>query len=340
MRGRGATPLEFEPVTSCMLCGSTEQHDAQGVSWEGVGFSYCYCGRCGLKYMRPRPTQRSYQAFYENSFWQQKMSASGFATVEGFDDTRVDQLELRMPKYGAGYARLKRHLSEVMKLTSQTRVLEVGCAFGFSLEWLHRDYGCPVFGIEPSADARERCQDAKCISLVANTAEEFFCDVQDARASDQYDLIFFKHSLENMTDPMPILNGVRERLTPSGILLVYTPNVEYFDSMNPYHPYIYSPETISRLIRLCGLEVFKLDASPTPTSRSVAVRVINPSYEIAVFARRGRAQDVAIPKVDPIELSRCHRHGKEAMIWKKLAIQDLARRIVIKGWDRLKRTTG
>ena len=338
--GRGAAPLEFEPVNSCMLCGGTEQHDAQGVSWDGIGFSYCYCGRCGLKYMRPRPTQGSYQAFYENNFWQQKMAASGFATVDGFDDARVNQLELRMPKYKSGYARLKRHLSEVMKLNSDTRVLEVGCAFGFSLEWLKRDYGCQVFGIEPSADARERCQDVQCISLVAKTAEELFCDVQGASVSDQYDLIFFKHSLENMTDPMPILSGVRERLTPSGILLVYTPNVEYFDSMNPYHPYIYSPETILRLLRLCGLEVFKLDASPTPVSRSAAISVLNPSYEIAVFARRGNAQDMPLAKVDPIELSRCHRYGKEAMIWNKLTTQDMARRILIKAWDKLKRIAG
>lgn len=142
-----------------------------------------------------------YQAFYENNFWQQKMAASGFATVERFDDARVDQLELRMPKYRSSYARLKRDLCDVMKLDSHTRVLEVGCAFGFSLEWLQRDYGCHVFGIEPSADARKRCQDAKCISLVAHTAEECFRDIQGTGASDQYDLIFFRHSLENMTDP-------------------------------------------------------------------------------------------------------------------------------------------
>lgn len=46
-----------------------------------------------------RPTGASYEVFYREQFWQQKMEATGFATVVGHDDGHVDQLEPRRSKY-------------------------------------------------------------------------------------------------------------------------------------------------------------------------------------------------------------------------------------------------
>ncbi|HIA03736.1 MAG TPA: hypothetical protein EYN66_17825, partial [Myxococcales bacterium] len=84
--------FQFTPIGKCILCESEKQHDAGGSSWQGIGFSYCICGGCGLKYMRPRPTPESYQRFYRDEYWQQNMRAQGYASVIEFNDENADQL--------------------------------------------------------------------------------------------------------------------------------------------------------------------------------------------------------------------------------------------------------
>src|SRR5687768_4342005 len=127
--------FEFESISACMLCNSSKRIDVKGVSWKGIAFSYCICSQCGLKYMHPRPTKTTYELFYRDKYWQDNLAGSGFPTLLEYSDPRIAQLELRMAKYKAVYRRLIRDLSSVMKLGSQVRILEVGCAFGFSLEW-------------------------------------------------------------------------------------------------------------------------------------------------------------------------------------------------------------
>jgi len=319
-----ASLFEFESVDNCMLCGSPEQHDVGGVSWLGIAFSYCYCKRCGLKFMRPRPTAESYQRFYRDHFWQQKMHAEGFTTAEGFDDTQLDQLDYRMSKYKSVYGRLTRHLQKIFPLGSEHRVLEVGCGFGFSLEWLNRDYGCEVFGIEPSEESRQRCVKAKAIHMLAGAAEEYFIDQVP---KDRFDVVLFRHCLENIVDPRSILTGVRDVLAPGGIVLVYTPNIEYFNSMNPYHPYIYSPSTLKRLLGQAGLGTFYVDTSPTLAERDAAVRLLNPSYEVACAARSAEPYDPEYPEFNAVKLAQSHDLGYKCRTWAELRLRDLGVRM-------------
>ncbi len=330
-------PFDFEPVPQCMLCGSEERHDVPGVAWRGVAFSYCLCARCGLKYMNPRPTVESYQRFFLDEYWQSNMAGRGFPSAQGYDDPSIDQMERRMPKYRQVYARIRQHLEETLPLTAETRALEVGCAFGYTLEWLHRDRGVQVFGIEPSAESIERCHAAGCIELVARTAEEYLFAGEPADAQ-RYDVILFSHCLETLADPMPVLRGVRQRLAPGGIVLLYVANVEYFDAMAPYCPFIYSPETLSRMLRLCGLEPSRLIHSPTPVDRATAVRVVNPNYQIVAFASAADHESpVEAPRIQPVEIARQHWWGNHASTWSELSVQDMFVRTLLRLKERLRR---
>jgi SAM-dependent methyltransferase len=319
-------PFEFEPVNECLLCGSTEQHDAQGVSRMGVAFSYCYCGRCGLKYMRPRPTPACYQRFYADLYWQQIATADTFPTFQGADDARIDQKELRLRKFRRIYKHVRKDLLQHQKLNSQTRVLEVGCGYGVTLEMLAGEFGCQVFGIEPSTEALARCAEAGCISIVGHTAEEYLVDASDVPLHEKYDVILIRHCLENLLNPLRVLRGICEYLKDSGLLVIYTPNVEYSNLMNPYHPYLFSPETLSRMMTMAGFQVFHLRASPSPTDRRTALRVINPDYQMTAFARRGQACEVRVPQVDPIKLAEMHHLGRAAMAWGGLSALDMLQR--------------
>ena len=328
--------FEFKAVNECILCGSDLQHDAGGASWQGVAFSYCICSGCGLKYMRPRPTPESYQKFYRNEYWQQNMRAQGFASVPEFNDSSVDQLKLRIPKYKRAYEVVSGHLKEIAKLDANTRVLEIGCAFGFTLEWLNRDFGCQVFGVEPSSEAIKRCAEGN-VPIVAGTAEEFAEMAKDAKPEDQYDIILIRHSLDCFAEPVQILNKVRGHLKDDGIFANYSVNVDYYDAMDPYHPYLYSTDTMKRLMALSGFEVFRQEATPSPTSHEVALEVGTPSYEHATFCRKSTPKKLPLPELDPVEIVRTHKRGAMVQAWSHLSAKDMVLRLGNKSLSRSKK---
>lgn len=314
--------FEFLPVERCMLCDSRDQHPIKGTSWKGVAFSYSLCTECGLKFMNPRPTPDSMNRFFREEYWQANMTGTGFPTAKGYDDKAVDQLELRMPKYKRAYEIVRHDLSGVASLGPTTKVLEVGCAFGFTLEWLNRDYGCSVFGIEPSTEAVRRCNKAPAIRLVAGSAEEYFLGARNVAEADRYDVIFFRQTLETLLDPRAVLEGVRERLNDRGLLLVYTPNVEYYDLMSPFTPFVYSPETISRLLAITGFDVFRIDAPPSPKDQATALKA-TPRIDLTAFARRSERRPVSHPKVDIREVMQTIARGNARSMWNQLSAKDL-----------------
>jgi 2-polyprenyl-3-methyl-5-hydroxy-6-metoxy-1,4-benzoquinol methylase len=312
--------FEFNPVKECELCAGSDFHAVKGTSWKGTAFSYSICKSCGLKFMNPRPTPASMTRFFTEEYWQANMSATGFPTVQGYDDKSIDQMKFRMPKYQKAYERVRRHVLEERTLDAKTRFLEVGCAFGYTLEWLNRDHGCQVFGIEPSTEAIERCRQAPAIQIVGATAEEAF--LPEVTADEpRYDVILFRHALETLLTPRRILEGVRKRLTNDGLLVVYTPNVEYYDLMSPFTPFVYSPETITRLMALCGLDAYRIVAPESPKTREAALRAA-PSREIAVFARP-RSRSVPRPAADVHEIIRTIDLGNAARTWSEVSAREL-----------------
>jgi len=327
--------FEFEAIEKCILCASDKQHDAGGASWQAIPFSYCICSGCGLKYMRPRPTPESYQRFYKNEYWQQNMRAQGYASVTEFNDSEADQLELRMPKYKRAYEVVSKHLSEITELNENTRIVEVGCAFGFTLEWLRRDFGCQVFGVEPSSEAVKRCEEGK-VPIIAGTAEEFASQASAAKPEDKFDIVLIRHSLDCFAEPVKILTDVRGHLKDDGIFANYSVNVEYYDAMDPYHPYLYSPDTMNRLLALCGLEVFRMEASPSPSSHEAAVEVVMPSYEHASFARKAEPKKLPLQDINPVEIQRTHKRGAMVQAWKYLSAKDMMKRLGNKSLSRSK----
>lgn len=317
-----------------MLCESTTFHPVKGVAWRGVAFSYVLCARCGLKFMAPRPTPQTFERFFVEDYWQMNMAGSGYPSVAGYNDQKVDQMALRMPKYARAYEVVRGRLLRSLTPGPTTRFLEVGCAFGYTLEWLKRDYGCQVFGVEPSTEAVERCRQGG-VPVVGGTAEAYFCGDQPAPADEPYDVILFRHCLETLLDPKGVLQGVRRRLKPGGVLLVFTANVEYYDAMSPYAPFIYSPETVTRLVRTCGFEVESLTAPPSPHDHRTAVRVVRPSHEIALTARPAEPRTLEHPKVDPLAVARTIELGNQSRSWSSLGWSDLIVRLLLKTKARL-----
>jgi len=317
--------FEFIPVEQCILCDSKEFHPVRGSSFRGIAFSYTHCLHCGLKQMNPQPTPQSLERFFREDYWQDNLKAKGFPTGKGYDDSSIDQMALRMPKYEKVYTRVRSHLKEIRGIGPQTQFLEIGCGFGYTLEWLARDDGCQVFGVEPSDEAIARCEEAQSIKILARTAEEFFLDkanpANDAQP-EQFDVILFRHCLETLLEPHKILGGVRERLKSDGLLMIYTSNLEYHNLMSPFSAFVYTKETLSRLLAVIGFEVEQIIASPSPDTHAAAVAA-TPHYELVIFARPGEKRRVEHPRVDLMHILKTIERGESSKHWHKLSAADL-----------------
>jgi 2-polyprenyl-3-methyl-5-hydroxy-6-metoxy-1,4-benzoquinol methylase len=99
-------------------------------------------------------------------------------------------------------------------------VLDVGCAEGLLGEWIKKNRGCRVTGIELSPDAARSASDRLDEVLVGNieTMELPFSE-------GTFDHIIFGDVLEHLTDPWRVLKKVAPLLRPGGSVIACIPNI-------------------------------------------------------------------------------------------------------------------
>jgi 2-polyprenyl-3-methyl-5-hydroxy-6-metoxy-1,4-benzoquinol methylase len=101
------------------------------------------------------------------------------------------------------------------------RFLDVGCGEGFALAWFRRE-GWQVEGIDHSLAGIEAMNPDLAGTV---TAGDLF-DLLDARidAGEKYDLVWLTNVLEHVTDPVGLLQRLRQMVAPGGVLAVTVPN--------------------------------------------------------------------------------------------------------------------
>lgn len=254
--------FDFEALDACPFCEGRVMVPNGKIDWLGIDFWYVFCPQCGLKFMNPRPTRESYREFYKNMFWQQKIRNVGFhkeGQMWQSGTYKWDNEKKWNPKEGLEN-RLEKHREQRAKtiipvvhkyanLNKNSKVLEVGCGFGVTLNELHKQYLCKVYAIEPSDEAQKVIKEFG-IELVGNYAEELEDLVKKGR---RFDAIIFSHALENTIDPLAVMRFAGSCLEKGRIIYVQTPNLLVFDQMNPYHPFIFSHSSLGFLAKKIGL---------------------------------------------------------------------------------------
>jgi 2-polyprenyl-3-methyl-5-hydroxy-6-metoxy-1,4-benzoquinol methylase len=286
-------PIVFENV-SCMMCGSSESVPAGTTAWRGNTLAYSLCRGCGLKFMNPRPTRQWYLDFYASEFWEDKFQNKSWQEGTRFNwiwKLLKGGVSGRMRK---GMKRAQLVVPELLKhvqINSTSRVLDVGCAFGLILHEIKKATGADVFGIEPNRSARAEAERRTGVEFIGNSAE----DIISLKGFDgAFDLVIFSNVLENIVDPRPILKACKQLLSDNGVLYIDSPNVFYYDAMNPYHPFIYSPDTLTKLLESCGLGVRKILFEESTAAEAAASRPFStprPRF-ITLFAVKGTARPV------------------------------------------------
>jgi SAM-dependent methyltransferase len=89
--------------------------------------------------------------------------------------------------------------------------------------------------------------------------------VETAFPDCYFDLITMYHSLEHVRDPFATLRTVRRLLSPSGQVIVATPNLSswlaqmsrrwYWQLDSPRHLYVFGPRSLARMAAMAGLQL-------------------------------------------------------------------------------------
>lgn len=264
------TDLELEDV-GCDLCGGTDTtfiaHSYDHEHGVSGAFNVVRCNACGLHYLNPRPSPRAIGQCYPNNYYAYTASTRKTFTP-GLKD-RIKRAIRTSQTLSAVSKRIGplRHMAadgaiagDIPEWIKPGKVLDVGCGSGAFLDGMRKN-GWTTLGIEPSETAanaaRTKGHTVYCKSVTDS--------LDTALSQQQFDVILMSHSLEHVHSPTQALANLHPLLRPAGHLIIEVPNLEslltyWFGELGlafdtPRHLYMYSPETLRKLLEKTGFEV-------------------------------------------------------------------------------------
>lgn len=216
-------------ATECPICGGKKfgraildkraEKYAENTIWWG-------CLDCGLIFQSPHVSMEEIADFYKAAY--------------------------RKPEYPTRWDRLvqltRAHRQiELLKMVgriSAKTALDWGAASGVSLEELHIEYGCEVWGVELGKGEKERAA-ARGVQLV-ETLEQLPADIK-------FDIINLSHALEHVDLPVPFLLRLREQYASlNAHLIIEVPTTTAHSAWQPFHMTMFNPPTLQRAAEKAG----------------------------------------------------------------------------------------
>ena len=264
-------PEGFERIP-CSRCGGGEFTIAHsGKDWilnQPVTMQVVRCNACGLHFTNPRPTLDRLGEYYPSEYApHQRDEADGEGRERGWLREQV----LRQA-YGAPH----RRPSGLAQLTARSVMLiKPARSFGFGVTWRGEgkllDFGCgagkflrrmhavgwDVTGIDFSPSAVEAVKKSGLKALQGTLPHPEL-------ASEAFDVITMRHSLEHVPAPLDVLRAARDLLRPGGQLVIQVPNyasweVDYFGDASPRldlprHLTHFTPDTLRGMLGAAGFK--------------------------------------------------------------------------------------
>lgn len=236
----GVKRVEGSPrEVPCAVCG---RRDTRRL-YTKYGWGIERCRGCGLVYANPRvPEPAILERYNADYFWDEYLPAAG-APGGVVDDAVLDgrhgaMLELIGREAGTG-----------------RRLLEVGSGAGLFLRAASRAGWDPA-GVELSPEGAGFARERLGLDVRAERAEAMTFEPGSFDVAVMFDVI------EHLFDPRAVLEATRRALTPGGLLVVTTPNVDALSRralgvawavLNPFeHLYYFAEGTLSALLASCG----------------------------------------------------------------------------------------
>lgn len=225
----------------CLLCGDSRRE----VLIRKDNWHVYRCSSCGLGFLDPLPSEPEIASLYMQDY---------------FADQYDKGVEPDTPDF-AKRLRLEGHRIRFFKgLKREGSVLDVGCGNGYFLAAC-RERGYQATGLDLSEWAVNYVRETLGIACLSGPLDSV--DL----AGQVFDVITLWHVLEHTRDPRKTIITVGSWLQKNGILVLEVPNYEGTDAQRlredwvgwqiPYHFYHFTPETLIRLLDVCGFRVIK-----------------------------------------------------------------------------------
>jgi len=241
--------------TSCLFCNQAKYsvlYEAMPDLLTGLPgkFRLVVCDECSLVYQHPRPDPVELMIYYPEDF----------ESYIKITPKRYSKFQQSLIDYG-----LRQRALPILQKYEQGRVLDIGCATGYFLNYLQRHISLNLFGVELNP-------------VAAQFAKEHFQldvhigDLHSAQFPDNYfEAVTMWDVIEHLPDPLYTLKEIRRILAPKGLLLFKTPIIDSLDALifgrywagldMPRHFYIFSRATLKRLLVESGFRLVEFTAS-------------------------------------------------------------------------------
>lgn len=176
-------------------------------------------------------------------------------------------LPARMLEYyleqGAGIEVMVAPLLRVPR-DSVRRYLEVGCGYGFALDFARRELGWNGLGVDPSPLARAGARELGLEIL------DGLLDDSSAPPGAPFDLVYASEVVEHVAQPLAFLRTLRRVLSPDGLLALTTPDASAVEPRAPedvllrllspaHHAILYTAGTLERVLREAGFAAARVE---------------------------------------------------------------------------------
>lgn len=209
---------------------------------------------------------------------------------------------------------------------SVRRCLDVGCSFGFALDFSRFAFGWEVLGVDPSPLAA-----AGAAALDIPVRCTYFSAGLDL-GREPFDLVLCSEILEHLAEPHTLLVAMRERLSPEGLLVLSTPNLAIVRreteegalgrALSPgFHLVLYDRGALSRLLAQAGFSEVRIEESPE-TLRAFAtcspsalerMRPADPAPDRSILRDYFAARAASAPPGSALACGFAWRHFKECV---------------------------
>ena len=236
--------------TDCILCGSNSfSLLSTQMTWPVVR-----CRNCGFVYLAERPSEDELTRMYSESYYE-----DGDVGYRGY-------VNIFKQHHNTFLGIFQRRHRDLIRRVSGRRLLEIGCAYGFLLDFL-RSKDWEVTGIEISPLSSAHSRDQLHLNVYTGTVESVNLP------AESFDVVLLLDVLEHLHRPFDTLRCIRSLLAPGGILVVQCP-WELFhwekvaearlkrmkpgtikpDSV-PAHLYFFQPSSLEGVLRKAGFRI-------------------------------------------------------------------------------------
>ena len=256
----------------CRICFKTNTVSLKYKDVEGFRFprkfDVYYCTECEVGFTHPFLTDKEYQEFHD--VHQVAFNGAG-------DDEVINSYLANKEAVWKGLKLEKRH-KEILKQNPKTkRVLDIGCGAGIYLDFL-KSKGLDVEGIEISPWGYRMA--TKKLGLKIHNQP--IGKLKTPRK--KFDVITMYDVLEHTTDPIKILEEVKEWLEDYGILIINLPNLgsviarasgKYWNKLAPPdHTFHFKKAGLKKLLEKADYKVENISTnhgSPTESFEQIVM---------------------------------------------------------------------